>query len=129
MTKRRLKMANPPPVIAGTPGGIRGPEQSRTAGHRPGDAKSGYPGRIKVKRKSRKDGGDLASRVRFGFLCAIMVSAVAVPVSLLLTASAGHRPLDVLFGQRMHFFELLGLAILCFFLGALVAPPRKKRER
>lgn len=129
MTKRRLKMANPPPVIVRHPNGIRSPEQSRPVGDRPRDAHSGYPARIKVRRKIRSEGGDLASRVRFGFLCAVLVSMVAVPVSLLLTTYSGHRPGDVLFGKRMHFFELLGLAILCFFLGALVAPPGKRRNR
>ena len=128
MTKRRLKMSNPPPpVVAGSRNGGSGAEQSKSAAFRPGDRRPGYPASRKIRKKIKRGGVDLKTRVRFGFMLAILASLVTVPVSLLLIFNSGRRPVEVLFGPRLHFLELLAVAVLCFFLGALVIPPVKKR--
>lgn len=128
MTKRRLKMSNPPtPVVSGSRNGGTGAEQSQSAASRSGDRKPGYTASRKIRKKIKRGGVDLKTRVRFGFMLAILAGLVTVPVSLLMIFHSGRRPVEVLFGPRLHFLELLAAAVLCFFLGVLVIPPAKKR--
>ena len=126
MTKRRLKMSNPPPVIPGASQKGRDKDHASPSNYRAEYPRLRHPARKRV--KIRKGGSDLATRVRFGFLCAILVSVVTFPISLLLIVSSGRSPMSLLFGSRMHIWELIFFAILCFFLGAIVAPPGVRKK-